>query len=405
VVSSAASSAEAHWNARRYEAAARDYALAADADPADVMSRFNLGVTLRVLGRLDEAIEAWRRVVGTPQYHLRALAQIADTRAEAVSEAEAAELIADPTAESQFAAGRLLERAGEYDRAFAAFAAGNRLHRATLPIPPEQSAAQHEAALAAMRTIFTPPFIAEQEGEGHESEAPIFIVGMPRSGSTLLEQILASHRDVEGMGETEVLAPRLRGRFPYPPQAPKAPGHFREMGAGYLQAVRDFGWTGSPHFVDKTLANEGAVGVIHLMLPNAKILHSRRDPVDTCLSCYFQRFAAGNFTLYDLGDIGRRYQRHRRTMEHWARVLPGKVTDIVNEDLVSDPDRGIRAAVASAGLSWDPACLSFHETQRPVFTASTAQVRRPINAGSVQRWRRYERHLGPLLEAMGPYAP
>jgi hypothetical protein len=147
------------------------------------------------------------------------------------------------------------------------------------------------------------------------------------------------------------------------------------------------------------------IGMIHLCLPNAVILHSVRDPVDTCLGCYRQIFATGHETTYDLTLIGKTYVLYRRLMEHWQRVLPGRVIDVVYEKLVADPESEIRRLVAICGLPWNDACLRFYENQRPVTTASSSQVRQPIFKGAVQRWRRYEKHLGPLLEALGPYAP
>ena len=151
--------------------------------------------------------------------------------------------------------------------------------------------------------------------------------------------------------------------------------------------------------------NYSEIGMIHLCLPNAVILHSVRDPVDTCLGCYKQIFVSGHETTYDLTLVGKTYVLYRRLMEHWNRVLPGRVVDVVYEKLVADPETEIRRLLTVCGLPWDDACLRFHENQRSVRTASSSQVRQPIYKSSLQRWRRYEKHLGPLLEALGPYAP
>ncbi|MDB5431431.1 MAG: putative repeat protein [Caulobacter sp.] len=396
--------AQAHWRAGRFEAAAEAFQRAAAADPADAGARFDLATVLRVLGRLDESVERYRSVDKTP-LRLRALAQIAGIRPARITAAEQAELKADQTAESQFALGLLLERQGDYDAAFAALSAGNRLQRATFPVPPAQAAARHAAVIAELKATFTADFIARHQGQGNASAAPIFVVGMPRSGSTLIEQILASHRDVTGFGEAETIPRLAAGRFPFPRTAPMGTGHFRVFGGDYLNTIGAMGWDGQGRFVDKTLANDVAVGLIHLMLPDAVILHSVRDAADTCLSCFRQRFAYGNQTMYDLADIGHRYRRYRQTMDHWAQVLPGRVIDISNEALIADFEPQTRALLEACGLDWDAACLRFHETKRAVNTASMVQVRSPINAGSVQQWRRYERHLGPLFEALGPYAP
>jgi len=170
--------------------------------------------------------------------------------------------------------------------------------------------------------------------------------------------------------------------------------------------MRERGWKTAPRFVDKTLENHLRVGMIHLMFPGAVILHSVRDPVDTCLACYRQLFASGAETLYDLGEIGEAYVRYRQVMQHWASVLPDRVIEVSHEALVADPEARIRWLVTEAcGLTWDPTCLDFHRTEGAVRTGSAAQVRRPIFQTSLQRWRRYEAHLGPLFEALGPYAP
>jgi hypothetical protein len=228
---------------------------------------------------------------------------------------------------------------------------------------------------------------------------------MPRSGSTLLEQILSSHRRVQGLGETTTLIQTVRGRYPLDLFAPDPPGHFRQMADAYFKAMHDQGWGSAPRFVDKLLDNYLDVGLIHLMLPKAVILHSVRDPVDTCLACWRKNFRTSQEFSYDLGDVGRQYVRYREMMDHWSTVLPGRVIDVSHEALVADPDTEIRRLVTEAcGLEWDEACLRFYETKRPVRTASVAQVRQPIFTSSVARWRRYEKHLRPLFEALGRYA-
>jgi hypothetical protein len=322
-----------------------------------------------------------------------------------------------------YALGELEELNGDIDAAFAAFAAGNRLKRQTLtgevPTPPDpdigphpraldpaQAAEEHRVAVAFRKAVFTPDFFAEYEGRGHHIAAPIFVLGMPRSGSTLIEQILSSHRRVQGMGEIYALTQATRGQYPLDLFAANPPGHFRGLAEAYFKAVHNHGWGAAPRFVDKALHNYMDIGLIHLMLPKAVILHSVRDPVDTCLACYRKLFQTGNETTFDLGEIGGQYVRYREMMDHWTAVLPGRVIDVGHEVLVADPEKQIRWLVTEAcGLDWDPACLRFYETKRPVRTASVAQVRQPIFTTSVERWRRYEKHLGPLFEALGPYAP
>jgi tetratricopeptide (TPR) repeat protein len=387
---------------------------------------------LGVLGRIDEAIADYRREAERPTQRLAALIGLAVLRPGEISPAEKAEMVRaarapdlDPDIRTMlyFALGEVEEAGGDADAAFAAFAAGNGLRRRTLtgelprPAPrpieppsrrisPAQAADEHRAAIAFRKAVFTKAFIAEYQGRGHHIGAPIFVVGMPRSGSTLLEQILSSHRRVQGLNETDALAEAVRGQYPLDLFAPNPPDHFRRMADAYFERMHAHGWGSAPRFVDKTLHNYLDIGLIHLMLPKAVILHSVRDPVDTCLACYRKVFQTGNETTYDLADLGREYVRYREMMDHWAEVLPGRVIDVGHETLVNDPERQIRWLVTEAcGLDWDPACLRFYETRRPVRTASVAQVRQPIFTTSIERWRRYEKHLGPLFEALGPYAP
>jgi len=267
--------------------------------------------------------------------------------------------------------------------------------------------------------IFDSAFLEKYAGFGHPSSLPIFILGMPRSGSTLIEQILSSHPMVHGAGELTTLHETIvdmrwpfegylqrgpeGGLQPSPPPKP-ANRYFRELGAAYVKALRGYS-ARAQRITDKMPDNYFDLGMIHLCLPNAVILHSVRDPVDTCLGCYRQIFATGHETTYDLALMGKTYVLYRRLMEHWQRVLPGRVIDVVYEKLVADPETEIRRIVAACGLPWNDACVRFYENERPVTTASSSQVRQPIFKGAVQRWRRYEKHLGPLLDALGPYAP
>jgi tetratricopeptide (TPR) repeat protein len=387
---------------------------------------------LEVLGRVDEAVELYRQLAADPAQRVLALASLAmlkpseitaDDKAAMARAAEAGDTDVDAKIALLFALGELEEHQSDIDAAFAAFAAGNRLKRQTLtgealkpPEPPigprtranhpDKVAADHRAAIAFRKAVFNADFISEHQGRGHHIAAPIFIVGMPRSGSTLLEQILSSHRRVQGLGETGAITETIQGQYPFNLFAPNPPDHFRGLAEAYFKAMHARGWGSAPRFIDKGLHNYMDIGPIHLMLPNAVILHSVRDPVDTCLACYRKQFQTMNETTYDLADVGRDYVRYREMMDHWAQVLPGRVIDVSHEALVADPETRIRWLVTEAcGLDWDPACLRFYETKRPVRTASVAQVRQPIFTTSVERWRRYEKHLGPLFDALGPYSP
>ncbi len=387
---------------------------------------------LETLGRMDEATACYRQMAADPEERLAGLANLAKLRPAEITPLEKA--LIERSAKSAgvdvetrlrlfFILGELDEQLGDINAAFDAFDAGNRLKRQTLTgelpasvqqrigppiraLHPDRAAEEHRAGIAFRKAVITPEFIAAHEGRGHHLAAPIFVVGMPRSGSTLLEQILSSHRRVQGLGETSALAESMRGQYPFDMFAPDPPDHFRRMADAYFKAMHARGWASAPRFVDKMLRNYLDIGLIHLMLPKAVILHSVRDPVDTCLGSFRQTFETGNEAAYDLGDIGREYVRYREMMDYWTAVLPGRVVDVNHEALVADPEGQIRWLITEAcGLDWDPACLRFHETRRPVRTASVAQVRQPIFTTGVQRWRRYEPHLKPLFDALGPYAP
>ncbi len=400
-------------------------------DPANIEARFALVNALEVAGYLDEALTELRTVLADPSMRLAALETLARISPASVSPTDLADMIAaahDAGADTDrritlyYAVGPLLERQGLFEEAFEAFSAGARLKRSILtgdmptaqrPPPRPGVRALHPAAAeqaligeaAFMKSLFTPDFIAAQAGLGSDVQTPIFVVGMPRSGSSLIEQLLSSHAKVQGLGETLAFPIAVDGQFPLNSTAPHGPDHYRGLADAYLAAMRDCGWTNATRFVDKLLGNYIYIGMIHLVFPKATILHAVRDPVDICLSAFRQPFGSANELSYDLAEVGRWYVLYRQMMEHWEAVLPGRVIDVDHEALVADPDARIRRLVTEAcGLSWDPACLEFYRTKRPVRTASVAQVRQPIFTTSIQRWRRYEKHLGPLLDVLGPYA-
>ena len=413
--------------------AASAYRRALALKPQSTASAFSLAGALETLGEMDSAVAQLRALAALPRVRLRALIGIALLRPAALNAEEQAEMAAAAASEAQpmggrvgayFALGEMLERQGRDDEAFAAFARGCALKRANLEanadepavpsvtppesriraLRPEVAAQRHAQSVAEAKRIFTPEFLAAHKSDGHDSAAPIFILGMPRSGSTLLEQILSSHAKVQGLGESGALFDTIRGRFPYGNEPPRD-NYFRALAETYLEKQRAAGWAKTPRFVDKMLANYVNIGMIHLMFPNAVILHSARDALDTCLAGYRKLFRTGNETTYDLSEIGAHYVRYREMMAHWARVLPGRVIDVEHEALVADPQGRIRWLITQAcGLKWDEACLDFHRTRRAVRTASIAQVRQPIFKTSVARWKKYERHLGPLFEALGAYA-
>jgi len=395
-----------------WDEAASAYQRALALRPDAIETRRNLAIVLAVLGRIEDAEAEHRALAEDSRTRLWALTRLALLRPAAITDADlgdmrrAAEFAAtdlDTRIGLHFALGEVLERRGREDEAFAAFAAGNRLKRAALDARPET----RPAALRVTHAESVRRVMAAQRpgdvGAGLSTDAPIFIVGMPRSGSTLLEQILSSHPRVMSLGETAAL-PRLLEDGALGDDAGQA--IVRALGRRYLEAMRARGWRGVGRFVDKTLENYLHVGAIARMFPHAVILHAVRDPMDTCLSCYRQLFATGAETLYDLADIGAEYVVYREVMAHWARALPGRAVEVDHEALVADPEGRIRWLVTEAcGLPWNDACLAFHAAGGAVRTASSAQVRQPIFRTSLDRWRRYEAHLGPLIAALGPYAP
>jgi len=385
----------------RWREASELFRTAATRDPSDPRPRLLFAVTLQYLGRLNEAIEIYEslRQTAVSCLALCQLSKLSPTRISAEDEREllkgSNECAAADRSRVFYAIGQVRDSQGRFDEAFEAFAAGAAAER--LGLDPEQAQNADYEQIRYAKSVFTSEFLTFHSGAGHRAK-PIFIVGMPRSGSTLLAQILSAHSQVRDLGESPALATVTRGKYPYPLFGPKAPDHFRRLAKSYLNGV-----TGRT--VDKALANYRAVGIIHLMFPDAVILHSSRDPADTCLSNFFELFDSGNEQSYDLADIGRLYVRYREMMDHWKAVLPGRVIDVEYEALVADPDDQARWLLEACKLPWDSRCLRFHESKRPVLTASVAQVRRPIFTSSVGRWRAYRKHLGPLFEALGPYAP
>jgi tetratricopeptide (TPR) repeat protein len=404
-------------NLNLWQEAADAYGRALRLNPTAVETHFSLARALAVLGRVAESRACYRALAANPSVRLRALTRLAVLDPEAIDEQDLTDLrrTADDPAtpsttriEAYFALGAGLEQRRADQAAFAAFEAGNRLKHgalmaaADLAARPDAAERAHELAASFVINRFDQAFLQRSSLRGGTAAAPIFVVGMPRSGSSLIEQILSSHRDVQSMGETGALSTAVDQHF----TGPERQTDWGDLAATYLDSMRRRGWQGAGRFVDKTLENHLRVGMIHLMFPNSVILDSMRDPLDACLSCYRQLFTEGNETLYDLGQIGRAYVRYRRVMEHWERVLPGRVIRVEHEKLVADPEAQIRWLVADAcKLDWDPACLRFYETAGSVRTASAAQVRLPVFSTSIGRWARFANELEPLLRALGPYAP
>ena len=308
-----------------------------------------------------------------------------------------------------FALGRLYDRRREFDRAFLHYRSGNECKQASqAPMEPDRWRRKVDAIIAAFGT----DALAGRPRTAERSPVPVFIVGMPRSGTSLVEQILASHPAVFGAGErTEIgdLAERLprsvRPERPYPECiAHLDTKRLREFARDHLARLRRLA-PDAQRITDKMPGNFFLLGLIRLLFPGARIIHCVRDPRDTCLSCYFQQFVGAHAYAYDLEHLGIYYSQYRRLMAHWRRVLDPPMLELRYETLVERPEEWSRALVDFCGLPWDERCLRFYESKRVVATSSYDQVRHPIYRGSLGRWRHYERHLAPLLRALGPQGP
>ncbi len=301
-----------------------------------------------------------------------------------------------------FALGKIYDDLGEYDKAFENFIEGCRLKRQKISYNAEQS--KHN--FTRTKEIFTKEFIKKNKGHGFKSDAPVFVLGMPRSGTTLTEQIIASHPAVHGAGEIFDLLDlaNWKGKKPGPlfPENMANLTHeqLNAMGRSYAEGViaRD---KKALKITDKMPANFFHIGLIHLILPDAKIVHVSRDPLDTCISCFTRLFSHNQNSTYDLNELGLHYNNYNDLMDHWRKVLPkGAFYDIRYEDLVDDTEGQARKLIEYCGLEWDDECLKFHENKRNVKTASLAQVRQPIYKTSLARWKKYEKFLGPLIEGV-----
>lgn len=304
----------------------------------------------------------------------------------------------------EFALGKAFQDVGDYDRAFQHLHGGNARKRETFRYDIERV----EQTFRLVAESFDADFVNNMSGGGVSSDLPILIIGMPRSGTTLTEQVLASHPAVCGAGELKDLAVAsgcLDDPDSPPITADKIPTVLSkdlcgEIGREYVELLhrRD---PSAARVTDKMPFNFIRLGLVHLALPNCRIIHCVRDPVDTCLSCYQQLFKSGNRFAYDLSELGRYHVAYQKLMDHWRSVLPaGRIFEIRYEELVADFEQNARRLVDHCGLEWNDACLSFHKAERQVRTASVAQVRQPIYKSSVAKWRRYEKHLGPLLDAL-----
>jgi tetratricopeptide (TPR) repeat protein len=389
-----------------------DVAAAVDAYAAitgtDAKVWHGYGHALRAAGRQDEAVAAYRRALALDPAYAEVYWSLANLKTWRFADADRAAMTALLTTTGEgdraflhFALGKAMDDARDASASFAHYAAGNATRRATAGY--DRSA--HEDFISRTIATFTSGFLAERAGSGDPASDPIFVIGMPRSGSTLVEQILASHPAVDGLSELADLpavARSLGGRYP-DVLATLTTGDFARAGRDYLDRVRPRR-TGRPRFVDKFPGNMLHAGLIHLALPNATIVDVRRDAVATCFSLFKQLFARGQAYSSDLADLGHYYRHYVALIDHFAAVLPGRILTLRYENLVADTEPVTRRLLAHAGLPFDAACLRFYASDRAVRTASSEQVRQPIFRSGLDDWRRSADRLGPLIDALGPLA-
>lgn len=402
----------AYTRLNRFDRAIDLYPQVLSRDQTDADIHGELARLLLLSGQMDAALEHYRiafeRDPSNPK-NLHGLMRL-DSQAitpEAMKTIEAqldnADLPLDRRSSFYFALGWFHDRAGRYDEAFVNYSVAN------LAKPMRYNHQQFTSFVTDTINTFTPELFNKHEQAGNDSSRPVYIVGMPRSGTTLVEQILASHTAVHAAGETsniENLAKSLAvhaGHGVSYPQilAQVSAAEIRSMGNVEEALMNAPVLNGVLRVTDKMPVNFLYLGLLALLFPNAHIIHCRRDPLDTCLSCYFQNFSGNHPYASDLHNLGQYYRQYQRLMEHWYKVLPVSVHTVDYETLVAEPEHTIRDMLSYVGLEWQDHCLQFHRTQRTVQTASLVQVRRPLYRTSVARWRHYDEYLQPLKAALG----
>lgn len=372
------------------------------------------GIQLQALGRFDEARACLLETIDLDPHNALAHFRLALMDHSAEQAEQLLQRLATLQTSSKlskadritawFSSADILHAQKNYDRAFEHYATANNLLKEDYAY--DRGPLQQKVDLAIEH--FTPEAFETHKAAGSPSQSPVFIVGMPRSGTTLVEAIIASHSDVLAGGEDHKMAEIYRsleeadGPLDFPRDITQIKSaHLLPFGTQYLSHMARL-HSGAQRTTNKLPFNFLHLGLIAVLFPNATVINCVRDPVDTCLSCYFQHFKAFlplNFTN-DLNDLGFVYSQYRRLMAHWHQVLPVKILDVKYEDMISSQEEVSRAIVAHTGLAWDDVCLQFHEQDRAINTASHAQVRKPIYASSVEKWRKYEAHVGTLMDAL-----
>ena len=370
---------------------------------------------LKTVGRQDESVAAYRRALAVEPTLGELWWSLANLKTVRFDDADVAAMeraLDDPALghddrfHLHFGLGKALEQRREAEASFRHYAAGNALRSAELGYDPAETTGLVDATIAG----FTADFVHQVAGQGCPVRDPVFILGLPRAGSTLIEQILASHSQIEGTMELPDIpamamreADRAGAHWRHWPQAlaDMPPHRLAELGEEYLERTRVQRKTGKARYIDKLPNNWAYAGFIAAILPNAAIIDARRHPLDCCFSNFKQHFARGQGFSYSLDHIGRYYADYVRAMDHYDAVMPGRIVRVVHEQLLADPEGQVRRLLDSLGAEFEPECLEFHRNTRAVRTASSEQVRRPINRDGVGQWEPYRPWLGPLIDALG----
>ena len=397
-----------------YDEALRLYGELTQTFPDHARLLMSYGHMLKTVGRLEESIAAYRRALEIEPHLGEVWWSLANLKTMRFDDADIAameaalegEVLPDDALHLHFALGKAYADRKKAEASFRHYDRGNAIRRKQIDYDPGAITAQVDQAI----DLLTPAFLADRAGQGDPAPDPVFILGLPRAGSTLLEQILSSHSAVEGTMELpDIPAMAMRearqagGEMRDWPMAvaTMAPERLAALGAEYLDRTRVQRKTDKPFYIDKLPNNWSYAGFIHLILPNAKIVDARRHPMDCCFSNFRQHFAKGQGFSYGLEDIGRYYADYVRAMDHYDEVLPGRIHRVIHEDLLDDPEYEVRLLLDYLGLPFEENCMEFHRNTRAVRTASSEQVRQPINRSGQGQWQDYDAWLGPLRDALG----
>jgi len=404
----------AHARASNVEESVQAFARSVALDPSAPATQMGYAHVLKTVGDQAGALKAYRAAIrekpdfGEVYWSMANLKVFKFERQEVAAmerELEREDLKKSPEIHLRFALGKAYEDRGDYDRAWHFYHSGNQAQRGEV----QYDVNEFELRQSKIKAVFSHEFLAEHAGKGCMAPDPIFIVGLPRSGSTLIEQILASHSQVEGTAELPILSKIAgsigryrRDNVQYPEAVRDLRGKdLQAYGEQYLAETRRHRYTDKPCFTDKLPNNFSHIGLVSLILPKARIINTRRHPLDSCLGAYKQLFGVGQNFTYDMFEIAEYYRQYHDVMTHWHAALPGRILDVHYEETVTNLEGQVRRLLDFCGLPFEPQCLRFYETERAVKTASSEQVRQPIYRGALGKWRRYEKHLGPWQEALG----